>query len=122
MPPPSPSDASRRTWPSGQPSSDWSGAYESTSPGKQFASPQWTSTAHSSRWHRGVTGVSTHSTLPTMTTILDYKRAYGVPGEGLGNRNKSGRVREAMELTVRREDLVRGLYLVQGVVERRNTL
>ena len=27
-----------------------------------------------------------------------------------------------MEFTVRREDLVRGLYLVQGVVERRNTL
>src|SRR2546425_120033 len=27
-----------------------------------------------------------------------------------------------MEVTVRREDLVRGLYLVQGVVERRNTL
>ena len=27
-----------------------------------------------------------------------------------------------MELSVRREDLVRGLYLVQGVVERRNTL
>src|SRR5207245_11205705 len=27
-----------------------------------------------------------------------------------------------MEVTVRREDLVRGLHLVQGVVERRNTL
>src|SRR6185503_12776130 len=27
-----------------------------------------------------------------------------------------------MEVSVRREDLVRGLYLVQGVVERRNTL
>src|SRR2546425_8216368 len=27
-----------------------------------------------------------------------------------------------MEFTVRRDDLVRGLYLVQGVVERRNTL
>ena len=27
-----------------------------------------------------------------------------------------------MEVTVRREDLVKGLYLVQGVVERRNTL
>src|SRR3990172_7792573 len=27
-----------------------------------------------------------------------------------------------MEVTVRREALVRGLYLVQGVVERRNTL
>src|SRR5712691_11510514 len=27
-----------------------------------------------------------------------------------------------MEFTVRREDLVRGLYLVQGVVERRNTV
>src|SRR2546427_7147198 len=27
-----------------------------------------------------------------------------------------------MEATLRREDLVRGLYLVQGVVERRNTL
>src|SRR5258705_13042099 len=27
-----------------------------------------------------------------------------------------------MVFTVRREDLVRGLYLVQGVVERRNTL
>src|SRR5437879_12334569 len=27
-----------------------------------------------------------------------------------------------MEFTVRREDLVRGLYLVQGAVERRNTL
>ena len=27
-----------------------------------------------------------------------------------------------MEITVRREDLVRGLYVVQGVVERRNTL
>src|SRR5215831_13379891 len=27
-----------------------------------------------------------------------------------------------MEVSVRREDLARGLYLVQGVVERRNTL
>src|SRR5262249_61343418 len=27
-----------------------------------------------------------------------------------------------MEVSIRREDLVRGLYLVQGVVERRNTL
>src|SRR5689334_25359442 len=27
-----------------------------------------------------------------------------------------------MEVTVRREDLVKGLHLVQGVVERRNTL
>src|SRR5438094_6185248 len=27
-----------------------------------------------------------------------------------------------MEVTVRREDLLRGLHLVQGVVERRNTL
>ena len=26
-----------------------------------------------------------------------------------------------MEVSVKREDLVRGLYLVQGVVERRNT-
>jgi DNA polymerase-3 subunit beta len=31
-------------------------------------------------------------------------------------------MREAMEFSVRREDLVKGLYLVQGVVERRNTL
>src|SRR5919204_3716908 len=27
-----------------------------------------------------------------------------------------------MEVSIRREDLLRGLYLVQGVVERRNTL
>src|SRR5712691_6591020 len=27
-----------------------------------------------------------------------------------------------MEVTIKREDLVRGLHLVQGVVERRNTL
>src|SRR2546427_8969133 len=81
MPPRSPSDASRRTRLSRRPSSDWSGAYESTRLGEQFASPRWTSTTHSSRWQRGVTLLSTHSTRPTMTTILDYKEVYEVRSE-----------------------------------------
>jgi len=49
------------------------------------------------------------------------KRYTGVLGAP-GTTGTTTLPREIMEVSIKREDLTKGLYLVQGVVERRNTL
>src|SRR5947207_11081044 len=84
--------------------------------------PRWTTRECSTRWHRGVTPVVHVVHTPYGDNEIfngDERRS---PRSRLDNRDNPLQARKVMEVSVKREDLVKGLYLVQGVVERRNTL